>query len=56
MYNLQPSDGYIMSFSVSNRALKLTVLRDPCKKIDPQHCSMFLVRAAYEALPFEAVS
>jgi hypothetical protein len=56
MYNLQPGDGYVMRFSTSNGELKLTVLQDPCKKIDPQHCSMFLVRAAYEALPFEAVS
>ena len=32
MYNLQPSDGYVMSFSVSNRALKLKVLQDPLQE------------------------
>jgi hypothetical protein len=56
MYNIQPGDGYVMRFSLSDGVLKLTVLQDPCKKFDSQHCSVFLVRAAYEALPFEAVS
>jgi hypothetical protein len=47
---------YRMRFSISDGELRLTLLEALCEKTDPEHCSDFLVRAAYEALPFEAVS
>ena len=50
----QPS--YTMRFWVSDEELRLKLLDNPCAEIDPDHCADFLVRAAYEALPFEAVS
>ena len=53
-YTGQPE--YTMRFWVADGELRLKLLRNPCKETDPEHCSDFLVRAAYEALPFEAVS
>jgi hypothetical protein len=47
---------YRMQFSVSDGELRLKLVKALCAETDPEHCSDFLVRAAYEALPFEAVS
>ena len=47
---------YTMRFSVSDGELRLKLLKALCAETDPEHCSDFLVRAVYEALPFEAVS
>jgi hypothetical protein len=46
---------YTMRFSVSDGELRLKLLKALCAETDPEHCSDFLVRAVYEALPFEAV-
>jgi hypothetical protein len=47
---------YTMRFSVSDGELRLKLLQALCAETDPEHCSDSLVRAAYEALPFEAVT
>ena len=53
-YTGQPE--YTMRFWIADGELKLMLLRNPCKKTDPEHCSDFLVKAAYQALPFKSVS
>jgi hypothetical protein len=47
---------YTMRFSMSGGELRLKLLEALCKKTDPEGCWEGLVRAAYEALPFEAVT
>lgn len=47
---------YTMRFSMSGGELTLKLLESLCKDTDPDSCTESLVRAAYEALPFEAVT
>ncbi len=56
IYYTDSQPEYTMRFWFSEGELRLKLLDNPCKKIDPDHCSDFLVKAAYQALPFEAVS
>jgi hypothetical protein len=56
MFYVDGSREYAMGFDLSGGELHLTVLHAFCAKSDPKHCAVFLVRAAYEALPFVAVN
>lgn len=55
MYYVDGTPEYAMRFDLSDGELRLTVLHAYCAKSDPD-CAVFLVRAAYEALPFVAVN
>lgn len=55
-YAFDPTCTITYSFSMTEGALDLVLVDNPCKEIDPEHSAGFLVRAAYETLPFEAVS
>lgn len=52
-YTAQPE--YTMRFWVSDGELRLKLLQNPCKTYDAAECSDALVKAAYQALPFETV-
>ena len=56
MTAVPPPCDYTMRYSLSDGVLALRLLSNECAVVIPQYAKDFMVRSAYEALPFKAVN